>query len=106
MSDCWLEAMTLSRPTGVPKSQNKTSSTETTTILCFEVLVVFTYLPFFQPQPQVIKRRVDMAKLRKTGNNKMNKNGGKKEIKTVTKTNQERKKNELKLCSDYLLPLM
>jgi hypothetical protein len=35
----------------------------------------------------------------------MNKNGGKKGIKTVPKTNQESKKNELKLCSDDLLPL-
>jgi len=38
--------------------------------------------------------------------NKMNKNGGKKGIKTVTKTSQVSKKNELKLCNDYLLPLM
>jgi len=50
VSDCWLKANTLSRPTGVSKSQNnKMSSTEATTILCFEVLVVFTYLSFFQP---------------------------------------------------------
>jgi hypothetical protein len=34
---------------------------------------------------------MDQAKLRKTGKNKMNKNGGKKEIKIVTKTSQERK---------------
>jgi len=60
VSDCWLEAKTLSGPTGVPKSQkNKKSSTEATAILCFEVLVVFTYLPFFQPQLQVIKCRMD-----------------------------------------------
>jgi hypothetical protein len=35
----------------------------------------------------------------------MNKNGGKKEIKTVTKRSEERKKNK-KLWSDYLLPPM
>ena len=59
-SVCWLKAMTVSCPTGVPKSQNnKMSSTEATTIFCFEVLVVFTCLPFFQPQPQIIKRRTD-----------------------------------------------
>jgi hypothetical protein len=49
---------------------------------------------------------MDWAKLRKTGKNKMNKNVSKKGIKTVTKTSQVSKKNELKLCSDYLLPLM
>jgi len=36
----------------------------------------------------------------------MNKNEGKKGIKTVTKPSQKRKKNELKLCGDDLLPLM
>jgi len=93
VSDCWLKAKTLSRPTGVSKSQNnKMPSTEATTILCFEVPVVFTY-HFFQPEPKVIKRRMDWAKLRKTGKNKINKNGGKKGIKTVTKTSQESKKN-------------
>jgi len=106
VSDCWLKAKTLSRPSDVPKSQkNKMSSTEATAILCFEVLVVFTYLPFFQPQPLIIKRRIDLAKLRGRGKNKMNKNGGKKEIKTVTKTSQERKKNGLTLCSNDSLPL-
>jgi len=48
--------------------------------LYFEVPVVFTYLPFFQPQLQVIKRRMDWAKLRNRGKNKMNENGGEKEI--------------------------
>jgi hypothetical protein len=66
VSDCWLKAKTLSRPTGVHKSQNnKMSSTEATTIFCFKVLVVFTYLPFFLTATASYKASDGLGKIKK-----------------------------------------
>jgi hypothetical protein len=66
VSDCWLKAKTLSRPTAVPKSQNnKMSSTEATTIFCFEVLVVFYLFTIFSTATASYKASDGLGKIKK-----------------------------------------